>query len=185
MAPTSRRSPFFSGSDGLDLRALRHVAAGAGDDLLAPDQTFDEIDIATVVETAYHRDEVNPPRVVHRRNVDTARVGDDSTRRDADDAMGHGDHDRDLRVHAAEEVALRVGDVDLDVERAKRGIEGTRGTGHVALEHAARNLPDGDVGRLAVLDARSKGLRHLYEHADRIDRFDPETVAGCPPRRPR
>src|ERR1019366_6137400 len=158
----------------VDARPVGDVAARVHHDPLPADEAFDQVDVAAVVEAPQHLDQVDRTCAVDGRDMDAARVGDHGARGDADDPMGHGDGDRHLGVHPAEELALRVGDVDLDVQGANRRVERPRGARHVAIEYAPGNLPDGDAGLLGVVHARGKGLRHLDEDADRINRLDPE-----------
>src|SRR5260370_4763638 len=142
-------------------------------------EAVDELDIAAVVETTHNRYEMHRPGTVHRCYVDSARVGDDGARRHFDDAMGQGDGDLHLRVHASEELTRRIRHVDLDVESAQCRIERACGARYVTLQDASYKLADRNARRLCILYAQREGLRHLHEHSHRISRLDPEQRLGA------
>ena len=69
-------------------------------------------------------------------------------------------------VHAGEEFAIGIGDVDFYQHGAGDGVERIRRACHVAHELAAGIFDDGDFGDHAGVDTGGVGLGHVFHDAD-------------------
>src|SRR5207245_6708472 len=72
-----------------------------------------------------------------------------------------------FRSHPGEQLALRVREIHLGAERARRRVERAGGPDDTAGEDATPEIPHRDLCVGAAADAGRERLRHVHERADR------------------
>ncbi len=74
-----------------------------------------------------------------------------------------------LRIRTRQQFATRIGNLNFDEKRSRRGVDRTRRMRHLAGKRAVRELRNVQIGRHAQMNVVAIGFRDVYIDAQRIN----------------